>query len=249
MACLLQFESEILASRTALLEKVRDIREAQQAAEEFEAGQGGAPQGAELESQLAQLSEEAVPAAAAQASAPSPSPVRRNRSLGAVPGGNSMPVLLIGYPINLADYLTGCPITCHYTGSGQGAPLGNFQRHSGHRCHWKGLQGGGGGSPLPVANFRCSSQCRVRWSYTSLGLQRVFEPKPWRSVRLLGDAAQGAMAGANGGVPPPDKTMLKLTVREGFTLCLTSDMMKKMTWHQLIKIWKVRRAVLAQSSS
>lgn len=36
--------------------------------------------------------------------------------------------------------------------------------------------------------------------------------------------------------------MVTLTVRQGEVVCLTSQMIKKMTWLQHAKVWKVRRS-------
>ena len=67
---LLQIEAEHLSTRNVLLEKLRDVRQAQQAEAELQAGLGGAPPEAELEAQLAQLSEGTSPAAGSTRASP-----------------------------------------------------------------------------------------------------------------------------------------------------------------------------------
>lgn len=59
---------------------------------------------------------------------------------------------------------------------------------------------------------------------------------------------QGSGSGGGGGAgrpsagwdPEPGKPMVTLTVREEQGVPLTAEMIRRMTWHQHAKIWKVR---------
>ena len=91
---------------------------------------------------------------------------------------------------------------------------------------------------MPLSRICPSKTFHVCYSAMSVssGTRTTSGMRDHRELQVDGQQAKGAEAWS----APPGKPMVTLTVHDGQGVDLTAEQIKKMTWHQHAKIWKVR---------